>query len=126
MKNSGVPHLQTPIQSLRKDYENLSMEDDKLVLDYFGKLSWIVIELKSLGEKISDADLSAKLLRSVSGKFDLITSSIEQFQDLDAILVEEVLGTLKIHEDKLQDRSIKREESLIDSHSQQEQKERFF
>ncbi|CAA6658362.1 unnamed protein product [Spirodela intermedia] len=38
-KNGGVPCLQTAyIQSLRKDYENLSTEDDESVLDYFGKL----------------------------------------------------------------------------------------
>ncbi|CAA6662757.1 unnamed protein product [Spirodela intermedia] len=49
------------------------MEDYESILDYFGKLSRIVIELKSLGEKISNADLSTKLLRSVSSKFDSIT-----------------------------------------------------
>ncbi|CAA6667475.1 unnamed protein product [Spirodela intermedia] len=70
------------------------MEDNESILNYFGKLFQNVVELKSLGEKISDADLSTKLLRSVSGKFDSITTSIEQFQDLDVILVEEVLGTL--------------------------------
>ncbi|CAA7394595.1 unnamed protein product [Spirodela intermedia] len=43
--------------------------------------------------------------------------SIEQFQDLDAILVEEVHGTLMIHEDKLQDRLVKREEKVSLAHA---------
>ena len=52
------------------------------------------------------------LLRSVAGKFDPITRSIEQFQDIDNLTLD-VLGSLKIHEDKLNDRSTKREEKAI-------------
>lgn len=39
--------------------------------------------MKSLGEKIEEADIVSKLLRSICGKFDLIISYIEQFQNLD-------------------------------------------
>ena len=52
------------------------------------------------------------LLRSVAGKFDPITRSIEQFQDIDNLTLD-VLGSLKIHEDKLNDISTKREEKAI-------------
>lgn len=77
-KNGGVSHLRMAhIQSLQKDYKNLFIEDDELILDYFEKLSQIVIELKIFKEKVSNADLSTKLLRLVSGKFDSITMSIE-------------------------------------------------
>ena len=55
------------------------MDDDDPFLDYFGKLSCVVNELRSLGEVITNAEVASKLLRSVSGKFDVITTSIEKF-----------------------------------------------
>ena len=44
---------------------------------------------------------------------DSITSSIEQFQDVDNLTLDEVRRSLKIHEDKLKDRSAKREEKAL-------------
>ena len=82
-------------------------------MDYFGKISWIVVEMRGLREKIADREVAAKLLRSVARKFDSITSLIEQFQDVDNLTVDEVLGSLKIHEDKLKDRFVKREEKAL-------------
>ena len=70
-------------------------------------------ELRSLGEVIIDPKVAAKLLRYVSGKFDMITTLIEQFQDLETITLDEVIGTLKVHEDKLKARMVKREEKAL-------------
>lgn len=42
-----------------------------------------------------------KLLRAMPSKFLQITSSIEQFRDLDAMSVEEAIGSLKAHEERL-------------------------
>ena len=96
----------------KRDYETLFMEDNEMILDYFGKLSQIVVEIRGLGEKIADSEVAAKL-QSVAGKFDSITSSIEQFQDVDNLTLDAVLRSLKIHEDKLKDRSVKREEKAL-------------
>ena len=73
------------------------MEDNEMILEYFGELSRIVIDL---GEKISNSEVVAKLLRSVSRKFDAINSCIEQFQDTDSLTLDEVLRSLEIHKDK--------------------------
>ena len=43
----------------------------------------------------------------------MITTSIEQFQDLETITLEEVIGTLKVHEDKLKACMVKREEKAL-------------
>ena len=113
VKSRGVSWIcKTRIQSLKRDYENFSMDDDDLFLDCFRKLSCVVNELRSLGEVITDTEVSAKLLRSVSSKFNAITTLIEQFQDLETFTLEEVIGTLKVHEDKLKARMVKREEKL--------------
>ena len=89
------------------------MEDNEMILDYFSKLSGIVVEIRGLGEKIADNEVSAKLLQSISRKFYSITSSIEEFYDVNSLTLDEVLGSLKIHEDKLKDRSVKREEKAL-------------
>ena len=54
-----------------------------------------MIELRSLGENTVDVEVCSKLRQSVSGKFDAITTPIEQFQDLDALTPDEVIGILK-------------------------------
>ena len=89
------------------------MDDDDLFLNYFGQLSCVVNELRSLGEFITDAEVASMLLHSVSGRFDAITTSIEQFQDLETITPEEVIGTLQVHDDKVKARVVKREEKAL-------------
>ena len=49
VKSGGVTRIfKDRIQSLKRDYENLFMDEDNLFLDYFGKLSCVVNELRSL------------------------------------------------------------------------------
>ena len=114
VKSRGVSQIRKArIQSPKRDYKNLSLDDDDLFLDYFGKLFCVMNELRSLGEVVTDAEVAAKLLCSVFGRFDAITTSIKQFQDLETITLEEVIGTLKVHEDKLKARIVKREEKAL-------------
>ena len=113
-KNGGISRLRNArFQSLKRNYETLFMEDNEMILDYFDKLSRIVVEIRGLGEKITDSEVAAKLLQFVSGKFHSITNSIEQFEDINNLTLDEVLGSLKIHEDKLKDKFLKREEKAL-------------
>ena len=68
------------------------------------------MHMRSLGEKIAEGIKVSKLLRATPAKYDPITSSMEQFEDLDAMTLDEAIGSLKIHEDKLRDREGEREE----------------
>ena len=52
----------------------------------------------------------SKLLCETPAKYDPITSSMEQFGDLDAMNLDKAIGSLKIHKDKLQDCEEEREE----------------
>ena len=88
------------------------MDEENLFLDFFGKVSCVVNELRSLGEVISDAE-GPKFLSSISCKFDAITTSTEQFQDVETITLEEVIVTLKVHEDKIKARLVKRKEKPL-------------
>ena len=87
--------------------------EEELVSDYAGKLSKVTTELRSLGEKIDDGVLVAKLLRAAPANFDAITPSIEQFGDMNSMSLEEVIGSLKIYEEKFRDQEALREDQLL-------------
>ena len=63
---------------------------------------------KVLETKMNNGEVIAKLLCSVNSKFDPITASIRQFQDLDSLSLDDVLATLKMHENKLRKGLLKR------------------
>ena len=72
------------------------MGEEESVVDFVGKLSKVATQLKSLGEKINDGVLVAKLLRAAPAKFDAITLSREKFGKVDSTSLEEAIGSLKI------------------------------
>ena len=114
VKSGGMTRIRKArVQSLKRDYKNLFMGEDDLFLYFFGKLSCTVTELRSLGELITDVEVTAKLQQSISSKFDAITTFIKKFRDREMITLEEVIGTLKVHEDKIKTRSAKREDKAL-------------
>ena len=52
----------------------------------------MVAELRTLGEMIKDGDVVAELLREASGNYDPIPPSIEEFGDIDSMMLEEATG----------------------------------
>ena len=66
--------------------------------------------MQILGEKIAEGIIVSKLLRATPAKYDPITSSTEQFGDLDTMTLDEANVSLKIHEDKLRDHEEERED----------------
>ena len=55
----------------------------------------------------------AKLLRSMSFKYDSLTFSLEQFRNLRGLSVDEVIGCLRVHEQRLQERDSRKEEQVL-------------
>ena len=100
--------IKVRVQALQHEFETMFMGEEESVSDFAGKLSKVATQLRSLMEKIDDGVLVAKLLRATHGKFDTITSSIEQFGDMDSMSLEEGIGSLKIYEEKLRDREAQR------------------
>ena len=114
--------IKARVQALRCEVETIFMGEEESVADFAGKLSKVATQLRSLGEKIDDGVLVAKLLRSAPAKFDAITSSIEKFGDMDSMSLEEAIGSLKIYEEKLRDQEARREEQLLLSKAAGKQK----
>ena len=105
--------IKARVQALRCEFETIFLGEEELVADFAEKLFKIATQLRRLEEKIDDGVLVSKLLRAARAKFDAIASSIEQFGDMDSMSLEEAIGSLKIYNEKLQDREAWREEKLL-------------
>nr|GFB15239.1 zinc finger, CCHC-type [Tanacetum cinerariifolium] len=77
------------------------MNPNEKVSEFGGKLSSIMVKFKGLGETLQDKFLVRKLLHSVPKKFLPIVATIEQYQDLDEMSFEEVIGRLTAYEERI-------------------------
>lgn len=53
------------------------------------------------GEKIQDVTVVEKILRSMTPKFNYVVCSIEESKDLDDLSIDELQGSLLVHEQKV-------------------------
>lgn len=88
-------------QTLKAEFESLKMKDSEQLDDFCMKLNGLVARIRALGETIGEEYVVKKLLRAVPNKFLQIASAIEQFGNLETMSVEEVIGSLKAHEERL-------------------------
>ena len=54
-----------------------------------------------------------RLLRVTRAKFDALTLSLEQYGDLDKVSIDEVIGSLTVHELRLKERESRVEEKVL-------------
>ena len=79
----GVDHvIQSKIQSLRREFKNLAMKKDEKVSDFSSHFTKIISKLRDLGERLEEKEVVAKLLRSMLVKYDSLTFSLEQFENM--------------------------------------------
>ncbi|KAG7599301.1 Integrase catalytic core [Arabidopsis suecica] len=89
------------LQTLRREYENLKMEEGETINDFTTKLINLSNQLRVHGEEKSDYQVVQKILISVPQQFDSIVAVLEQTKDLSTLSVTELIGTLKAHERRL-------------------------
>ncbi|XP_023770321.1 uncharacterized protein LOC111918932 [Lactuca sativa] len=67
---------------------------------------------------MDEAYIVKKWIRAVQGKFVQIASIIEQFADLETITIEEVIGRLKAHEERVCDQTETDDKKLLLTHQE--------
>lgn len=88
-------------QTLKGKFESLNMKETDQLDEFCMKLNGLVTNIRALGEKVEESYVVKKLLRAVPMKFLQIASAIEQFGNLETMSVEEVIGSLRAHEERL-------------------------
>ena len=89
------------LQTLRREYENLKMEESENINDFTTKLINMSNQLRVHGEEKTDYQLVQKVLISLPQQFDSIVAVLEQTKDLSNFSMTEMIGTLKAHEKRL-------------------------
>ncbi|XP_074337548.1 uncharacterized protein LOC141674746 [Apium graveolens] len=101
------------IQTLKAEFEAMTMRDNDPLDDFYIKMNCLVSNIRALGEEVSESYVVKKLIRAVLSKILQIASIIEQFGDLEAMSVEEAIGSLKAHEEWLRAQTEKRGDQLL-------------
>nr|GFA79898.1 UBN2 domain-containing protein [Tanacetum cinerariifolium] len=82
------------LQSLRREFETFYMKNRESVQAYMARVSAVVSQMRSYGEKISDEIVVAKVLRSLTPNFDHVVAAIEESKDLSNFSFDELMGSL--------------------------------
>ena len=89
------------------------MKKDEKVSYFSSRFTKIIFELRDLGKLLEEKEAVVKLLRSMPVKYDSITFSLEQFRNMRGLSVDEVIGSLRVHEQRLQERDSREEEQVL-------------
>ena len=84
----------TKLQNPTIAFETLRMKEYEMFDEFNAKLSHIVNTSFNLGEQISEAKTINKILRSLPESFCPKVVAIEEYQNLDSLSVEELVGNL--------------------------------
>lgn len=89
------------IQTLKTEFESLSMKENEQLDDFYMKLNGLVSSIRALGETMDESYVVKKLFRAVPQRFLQITSVMEQFGNMDTMSVKEAVGSLKAYDERL-------------------------
>ncbi|XP_021750179.1 uncharacterized protein LOC110715866 [Chenopodium quinoa] len=89
------------LQSLQLEFDNLKMKKDESIKDYSTRVIEIVNQLKAMGEDINDRRVVQKMLLTLSKKFNLVAQIIEESKDITTLSLADFLGSLQIHEQRM-------------------------
>ena len=83
------------------------------VMDFGMKFMHIVSYLQNLEEEMEEKEVVRRFLRVTPTNFDALTLSLEQYGDLDKVSLDEVIGSLTVHELWLKERESREEEQVL-------------
>ncbi|KAK0576845.1 hypothetical protein LWI29_024227 [Acer saccharum] len=101
------------LQTMRRQLELLQMKKTEKVADYFSQTLALVNQMKSNGETISDVQIMEKILRTLTEKFEYKVTAIEESKDLEEMTLDELMGSLQAHEQRLDEKSVTEVEEAL-------------
>ena len=96
---------ESKINLLMHDYELFKMKPTETISEMFTHFTDIINGLKNLDKIYSNRELVQKVLRSLSEKWDSKITVIQEAKDMNTLSLEELLGSLMIHELNVKRRS---------------------
>lgn len=87
-------------QTLRLQYEEIKFKPGEQVDDFAMRLQGLVNEIATLGDPIDDKRVLLKLLRVVPRQYKQLAWSIKSLVDLSTMSIEELVGWLKVVEER--------------------------
>jgi gag-polypeptide of LTR copia-type len=77
------------------------MKEKEVLKEYFSKVIELVNQIKSLGENLSDKVVCEKNFISFSSKYNNIAIIIEEINDISTLSVQDLMGSLEMHEQRM-------------------------
>jgi len=87
-------------EKLLKYFENIAFKEGERVDDFVMRLSSLISEMRELGEEVEEVRVVRKLLRVVPPKFNQVAVSIEMLLDLKTMPLEDLVGRLRVAENR--------------------------
>ena len=91
-------------QRLLKEFENIGFKEGEMIDDFGMRITNLVANLKMLGEMVDDARVVKKFLRVVPSHFNQVVVSIKMFCDVKKMMVDKLVGRLRVVEDRLDEK----------------------
>jgi len=92
------------LQTLMADFEKMKMKETEKIDDFAGRLSELSTKSAALGVNIEVPKLVKKFLNSLPRKKHIhIIASLEQVLDLNNITFEDIVGRMKVYEERVWD-----------------------
>ena len=101
------------LQGLRRDFETLQMKREESVQIFLSRVQEVVNQIRAFGDTVEEKTVVAKVLRSLTPKFDHVVAAIEESKDLATYTFDELMGSLQTHEARLSRSEEKSEEKAF-------------
>ncbi|PNX93700.1 retrovirus-related Pol polyprotein from transposon TNT 1-94 [Trifolium pratense] len=101
------------LQSLRRAFELLSMQEGESVDDFFKRTLAIANKMTAQGESLTQATIIEKITISMTQRFDYVICYIEESKDITAMTIDELHSSLLVHEGRMKMHKIKEEEQAL-------------
>jgi hypothetical protein len=89
------------LQTLTKSFEDLKMEESETVDQFAARFITLINGIRGYGEKLDEVKNIRRFSRAAPARYMQIVMSIEQCLNLNTLMVEDLVGRLKAHDERI-------------------------